>query len=74
MGEPLLGSPVPPEFASLSAELRGAWVGFAVTGDPGWPEYRPGEALMRRWDAPATAVADPVATSRQIWRERASAH
>jgi carboxylesterase type B len=33
---PLLG-PEPPQ--ELATTMHGAWVAFATTGDPGWPEY-----------------------------------
>lgn len=70
IGRALLGTPVPPDFAGLSAELRTAWVSFADTGDPGWPEFRADRSLTRRWGTPATVVADPLAASRRIWRRR----
>jgi para-nitrobenzyl esterase len=62
-----LGSPPPAEAVTLSEELRKAWTSFAATGDPGWPEYRRGEALTRIWDVPSSVVADPEAASRRIW-------
>ncbi|MGK5529753.1 carboxylesterase/lipase family protein [Streptomyces sp. URMC 129] len=67
LGELLLGDPVPAEAETLSKEIRKAWVAFATTGDPGWPEYREGEALARVWDLPVSVVSDPVAASRRIW-------
>jgi para-nitrobenzyl esterase len=70
MGTTLLGLPVPPEAEALSKEIRKAWTSFAATGDPGWPEYRPGEALTRIWDVPVSVAADPEAASRRIWSPR----
>ncbi|WP_059005621.1 carboxylesterase/lipase family protein [Streptomyces specialis] len=67
LGGLLLGDPAPAEAEILSKEIRKAWIAFATTGDPGWPEYRKGEALTRVWDLPVSVVSDPVAASRRIW-------
>jgi para-nitrobenzyl esterase len=63
----VLGTPVPPEARMLSEEIRKAWTSFAATGDPGWPEYEPGERLARIWDTQISVEPDPEGTSRQIW-------
>ena len=60
--------PTGEEEAQLSARIRRAWTSFAATGDAGWPEYRPGEALARLWDVRDGVVSDPAAQSRRIWR------
>jgi len=67
MGGLVLGSPVPPEAEALSKEIRKAWVTFAATGDPGWPEYTAEERLTRIWDVPVSVAADPESASRRIW-------
>ncbi|SFJ58513.1 carboxylesterase/lipase family protein [Amycolatopsis sacchari] len=67
LGAMLLGSPVPPEATALSEEFRKAWTSFAATGDPGWPEYEPGERLARIWDTEVTVESDPEGASRRIW-------
>jgi para-nitrobenzyl esterase len=51
----------------LSIRMRAAWTAFATNGDPGWPCYRPPEALTRVWDVRDDMVADPLAASRRIW-------
>jgi para-nitrobenzyl esterase len=66
----VLGRPVPPEALALSEEIRKAWTSFAATGDPGWPQYEPGERLARIWDVPVTVAADPESASRLIWADR----
>lgn len=63
----VLGDPVPPEARMLSEEIRKAWTSFAATGDPGWPEYEPGERLARIWDTQISVESDPEGTSRRIW-------
>jgi para-nitrobenzyl esterase len=68
IAQPLFGGEAPPEFEDLSAELRGAWVSFATTGDPGWPAYTAVDRQTRIWNVPSTVVADPIAPSRQIWQ------
>lgn len=53
----------------ISEEIRKSWTSFATTGDPGWPEYEPGERLARRWDVQISVESDPEAASRQIWAD-----
>ena len=57
----------PGEFDTLSAAMRSAWTGFAASGDPGWPRYRPDDRRARIWDLPPTVGADPIAPSAAIW-------
>ena len=67
LGAMVLGNPVPPDARMLSEEIRKAWTSFATTGDPGWPEYEPGERLARIWDTQITVESDPEGASRRIW-------
>lgn len=67
----LFGGPAPTEAKELGNQLRQAWISFATTGDPGWPEYTAAERLTRIWDVPVSVAADPEATSRRIWAEAA---
>lgn len=39
----------------LAAEMNAAWVGFATTGDPGWPAYGP-DRRTRVFDADSATV------------------
>ncbi|MDI2127576.1 carboxylesterase/lipase family protein [Yinghuangia seranimata] len=72
MGRFLFAGKQPPaDYLRLSEQLRAAWTGFAATGDPGWPEFTPDEALTRVWDSESTVVSDPLATSRRVWRAAA---
>lgn len=71
LGADLLGTTVPDEFESLSAAMRGSWVSFATTGDPGWPRYQPDDWLTRIWELPPNVRTDPTAVSGAIW-ERAT--
>jgi para-nitrobenzyl esterase len=40
----LVGDTPPGQIGAL---MRRAWVDFATTGDPGWPEYRPDRQVLR---------------------------
>jgi para-nitrobenzyl esterase len=40
----LVGDTPPDQIGAL---MRRAWVDFATTGDPGWPEYRPDHQVFR---------------------------
>jgi para-nitrobenzyl esterase len=63
----LLGSPPAPEAETLSAEMRGAWLGFAAHGIPGWPAYDLDQRLTKVFDAPSTVTRYPEDRSRSIW-------
>ncbi|MEV0732744.1 carboxylesterase family protein [Polymorphospora sp. NPDC050346] len=63
----LLGTPPPPGFAELSAQIRTAWTSFAATGDPGWPRFDRERGTTRSWNVPATEGAYPLPASRRIW-------
>lgn len=71
MAAMLFGDSLPPEAIELSGLVRKSLTTFAATGDPGWPEYRMGEALTRIWNVPVSVVADPVSPSREIWAHKA---
>ncbi|MFC5104904.1 carboxylesterase/lipase family protein [Kibdelosporangium philippinense] len=73
MAAMLFGDSIPPEAMELAEEVRKSLTSFAATGDPGWPEYRRGEALTRIWDVPVSVQADPIAASREIWAHKVSA-
>ncbi|RKT87731.1 para-nitrobenzyl esterase [Saccharopolyspora antimicrobica] len=70
LGTTLLGEEPPADFETLSAELRGSWISFATSGDPGWPEYTAQNRQTRIWHVPSRVVADPVKASREIWQHR----
>jgi carboxylesterase type B len=61
-----LGSPPPDDVAPLSDRIRRSWVGFATTGDPGWPRFDDA-AVVRVWDTAVRDVENPIAASRRIW-------
>ncbi|MFF2031692.1 carboxylesterase/lipase family protein [Arthrobacter sp. NPDC058192] len=61
---PLLGE-APPQ--DLADSMHAAWVSFAATGDPGWPEYRPGRRATMRFDVRRSVVNDPRAWELALW-------
>lgn len=67
-GQPamLIGEPTS-EAEALSEQMRGAWVTFATTGDPGWPGYHTG--ATRLFDVQPAVTAYPERVSREIWRD-----
>ena len=67
--ETAIGPDPGPGAVDLSRRMRRAWVEFVSTGDPGWPAYRPGEALAQVWGVSDAVIADPEAASRRIWRD-----
>lgn len=62
--EPLLG-PSPPQ--PLAGAMHSAWVFFARSGEPGWPEFHPVGGVTMRFDENPRAVEDPLADIRTIW-------
>lgn len=57
----LLGAGEPP--SGLAAEMHGAWVSFATTGDPGWPRFG-AQRRIRRFDAVSETT---TASDLSIW-------
>jgi para-nitrobenzyl esterase len=55
----------------VSAQMRGAWTGFATAGDPGWPTYDRGGRLTRVFDVEPAVVPYPEEASRRIWAHHA---
>ncbi|WP_436536016.1 carboxylesterase/lipase family protein [Actinoplanes sp. HUAS TT8] len=66
----ILGGSSSPEAVELAGQFRKSMTAFVATGDPGWPQYREGEALTRIWNLPVSVAADPVSASRKIWADR----
>jgi para-nitrobenzyl esterase len=54
---------------AVSAQLREAWIRFAVSGDPGWPAYAPDERLTRVFDTLSRTVPYPDDDTRRLWEQ-----
>jgi para-nitrobenzyl esterase len=64
-GVPLLGED-PPQ--GIADEMHRAWIAFATSGDPGWPEYHlASRAVMRFAEGGSAVVEDPRAGERGLW-------
>ncbi|GGS08879.1 carboxylic ester hydrolase [Streptomyces aureoverticillatus] len=53
--------------SALSDRMRGAWVRFATTGDPGWEAYDGRRRATMRVDTAWALVDDPDAAERGAW-------
>jgi len=62
--EPILGSSPPQELADT---MHAAWVGFAKTGDCGWPAYDSRRRATMRFDRTSAVVDDPRSAERVLW-------
>jgi para-nitrobenzyl esterase len=58
-----------PECAAVSDAMHRAWIAFARTGDPGWPEYEPVRRATMRFDAVTEVLDDPDAAQRRAWEQ-----
>ncbi|MET0133663.1 MAG: carboxylesterase family protein [Kibdelosporangium sp.] len=67
---PLLFGPDPSaEAIALSHRFRSAWIAFAATGDPGWPQYDQRRRPVRIFDAEPHVSAYPEEASRRLWQD-----
>jgi carboxylesterase type B len=62
--EPLAG-PSPPQ--QLAERMHAAWIGFAGSGDPGWPKYDLTRRATMRFDTTSEVVDDPRSRERMLW-------
>jgi carboxylesterase type B len=62
--EPLLGTNPPQPLADT---MHAAWVAFATTGNPGWPQYDLNRRATMRFDATSQVVDDPRSAERLLW-------
>ncbi|WP_144875418.1 carboxylesterase/lipase family protein [Microbacterium sp. 1.5R] len=56
-----------PEAQSIADVVSAAWVSFARTGEPGWPEHR-SDAAVYALPPVATLLSDPFGPIRDAWR------
>ena len=61
---PLLGNDPPQQ---LARTMHGAWIAFARTGDPGWPNYDLERRATLRFDTTSQVVQDPRSWERALW-------
>ena len=61
--EPVLGDNPPQRLANM---MHAAWVGFATSGDPGWPKYDLTHRATMRFDTTPEVVNDPRSAERVL--------
>ncbi len=64
-GTETLWGPNPPQ--QLAGTTHAAWVAFATSGDPGWPQYNPRRRAAMRFDLTSRVVDDPWSVERALW-------
>lgn len=62
---PLLGTDPPQPLADA---MHSAWVSFAATGDPGWPDYSTAGRSTMYFSTDSRVVNDPRAWERNLWK------
>lgn len=63
-----LAGPNPPQ--NLADTMHAAWVAFAKTGNPGWPQYDLAGRATMRFDETSEVVNDPRGAERALWEGR----
>ena len=65
--EGLVGTNPPQPVADA---MHAAWVAFATSGNPGWPQCDPKRRATMRFDTPSQLVDDPRSAERVLWESR----
>jgi carboxylesterase type B len=63
---PLLGTDPPQALANV---MHAAWVSFAATGDPGWPQYDRASRATMLFERESRLVHDPRAWELGFWKD-----
>jgi len=56
-----------PERQALADAMHAAWIEFARTGNPGWPEYDTTRRATQRFDTETEVIDDPLGHERRLW-------
>ncbi len=65
--EGLVGANPPQQVADA---MHAAWVAFATSGNPAWPQYDLKRKATMRFDTSSELVEDPRAAERVLWEDR----
>jgi para-nitrobenzyl esterase len=65
--EGLAGTHPPQQVADV---MHAAWVAFATSGNPGWPQYDLKRRATMRFDITSDLVEDPYSAERMLWEGR----
>lgn len=60
-----LAGPHPPQ--QVADVMHRAWIAFAQSGSPGWPQYEPVRRTTMRFDTFSKPVEDPRSAERILW-------
>ena len=50
--------------------MHAAWVAFATSGNPGWPQFDLQRRATMRFDTTSQLVEDPRSAERVLWEDR----
>jgi len=56
-----------PERQAIADAMHAAWIAFARTGDPGWPQYDLERRATQRFDITREVMDDPMGDERALW-------
>ena len=65
--EGLVGTNPPQQVADA---MHAAWVAFATSGNPGWPQFDLKRRATMRFDTTSELVEDPLSAERLLWEGR----
>ncbi len=63
----LMGTNPPQQVANA---MHAAWVAFATSGNPGWPQYDLNRRMTMRFDTASELLEDPRPAERVLWEGR----
>jgi para-nitrobenzyl esterase len=61
---------VSPAMESSASPSTIAWVAFATSGNPGWPQFDLKRRATMRFDTTSELVEDPRSAERVLWKSR----
>ena len=59
-----------PERQGIADTMHRAWIAFARSGDPGWPEYDKTRRATMRFDVKTEVLDDPQGAQRRAWENK----
>jgi para-nitrobenzyl esterase len=68
IGAMLTGGQPSAEFTALGDQMRGEWMRFAASGQPGWAPYGTEHRTTRIYDLLCDTVSYPEDASRRLWQ------
>lgn len=58
-----------PDRQAIADAMHAAWIRFARTGDPGWPQYDRDRRATQRFDTTREVLDDPMDAERVLWAD-----